>query len=800
MELQIDYEFNHHHDENRDDWTVAGAIAAISKLGKERGGSFCQSSSTTTAISQPAEHYHHNSQNKVSDARLRSNSVTKTSTMIDPSPLLHAPTTSTKRTMCSEQAARLTARFDIDMSNPNQVSTRYDSLSKLMRSLKKKLNQVSELEQQVQEGGEEELTVEQREKLARRPLLEADLAVIQPALEEVEWKTVHLNLVDTNTKKVASSFSAAPPPPQSIEKEKKASVLKKEFFPAKPTNDIKSYNKKPAKDATTPPPPTKCRCNVCNITCPDESSLALHMSGKRHKNQLRRLKEDEEKETAANMMEMKRRQMIKNDLNPASPTATTTTTKRGTKKEEYPKNKKGSVWPKYSLAPPPPPCRKSVPSKQDANHDKKKSISVSSFQKILQEEEEAKIRTKVEKRSLNKCTKNEKRHSLVNPTPPKMPWTPPLNKNNKSSKECQNQRQHEFMDMLPLGWSVKTSSSGTTNPSKAATLLRNTTSSPPAASPCYDTKTSTLTTQSSPTASSFSLSSFLNKQPSPSPHIKKQPPLRKTAPVAPWSNTAQTTTPPPPPPLPNPNSFPSNTTAIDDNNTSFQPTKQQQQQPKPRKISFEQVLKNEQILKEKEGTHGVVLSEAKWYLERRERACSIEKIQEIEIEEQKMRDLIEEQKEIEKMIAKEAQEKKEMEQEKKEKKRRRRRKNRNNKTKDSGGGSGDGGGGGSLQSKKNGPMDNHEAEINKNDSKPKGTNGGGGGRRKGAKNNRKHHSTAKGSSSRNETHANTGGNDEHETNCKSGGRARCQREAPQSIDSSSVVRGKMNTAVATHVV
>jgi len=54
----------------------------------------------------------------------------------------------------------------------------------------------------------------------------------------------------------------------------------------------------------------KYKCVPCEITCPDEISLELHVSGRKHRNRLQQIEEEEKKSIAAKMMEDKKRAIL----------------------------------------------------------------------------------------------------------------------------------------------------------------------------------------------------------------------------------------------------------------------------------------------------------------------------------------------------------------------------------------------------------------------------------------------------------------------------------------------------------
>ena len=60
---------------------------------------------------------------------------------------------------------------------------------------------------------------------------------------------------------------------------------------------------------------SKFRCEVCNVSCPDNDSYTLHMTGRKHRNRLMHANKEEEKRVAEAMMEMKRMQLMEKMCN-----------------------------------------------------------------------------------------------------------------------------------------------------------------------------------------------------------------------------------------------------------------------------------------------------------------------------------------------------------------------------------------------------------------------------------------------------------------------------------------------------
>ena len=149
----------------------------------------------------------------------------------------------------------------------------------------------------------------------------------------------------------------------------------------------------------SPPPASQYRCDLCDISCPDENALTMHMGGKRHRNRAKQVEEEEKKAAAEATLEAKRRQLLAADQVEAR--AQPQTKRSPWAAESVPQ-------PRYRLEPPPPPIYESkdqTPQKP-ANHPptwtpptSSKALQLNSsggqkmttnFQSILEEEQRSK--------------------------------------------------------------------------------------------------------------------------------------------------------------------------------------------------------------------------------------------------------------------------------------------------------------------------------------------------------------------------------------------------------------------------
>jgi hypothetical protein len=219
----------------------------------------------------------------------------------------------------------------MDLSTTELVKENSIWLAKEMRGVRKKLNQIAKLEEL------EELSIvlstEQRAKVDRRPLLEAELLVYEAAYEEVELRIRELSLEDQKQRQSPQSSEDARP--QAKPKGKEAQVALK----------LSEDDEKGVKTMGLAQTQTF-SCDICGIKCPDETSFALHQNGRRHRNRVAHVAGEERKIAAASIVEQHQLEQVR------AASATTPNVKK----------KKKNVWgvpngqPKYKLPPPPHPA------------------------------------------------------------------------------------------------------------------------------------------------------------------------------------------------------------------------------------------------------------------------------------------------------------------------------------------------------------------------------------------------------------------------------------------------------------
>jgi len=264
----------------------------------------------------------------------------------------------------SERCIMLTT--NMDLSTRELVQEKYDSLTKEMRGLKKKLNQISRLEGLQSEDDPENITLlsmEQQEKVARRPQLESEMCIFEPALQRVERRMMQFNL------RLRTMSSGGQDETTELEtREDGGTEVKK----ALPTTEEEPQKKVPEANDEAKAPVASFRCGTCNITCPDQTSHALHMNGRKHRNKVTQQTEKEKEKAAEAMMQEQLRQQM-DELKPAEAQKVDVSAPLAWSKTKAPP--KSSVHPKYKLPPPPNTAREIVDTKPK------------SFQEIMAEEE-----------------------------------------------------------------------------------------------------------------------------------------------------------------------------------------------------------------------------------------------------------------------------------------------------------------------------------------------------------------------------------------------------------------------------
>jgi hypothetical protein len=224
----------------------------------------------------------------------------------------------------------------MDLSTTELAQEKSTWLAKEIRGVRKKLSQISKLRES--EAKSIVLTSDERAKLERRPVLEAELHIYQTALEEVE-KRIHELLLESQEKSHAAKANDAV-------KEMEADVVLQKKEMALESKDDLDTDKGVALHS-------KFTCAVCSIKCPDKTSFELHQNGRKHRNRVAQVEEEEKQKAAQSIMAKKKfgpESMLKDPPPPVQPVI---------------KNAWGnsnSPQPKYKLPPPPHPVVAQVPT------------------------------------------------------------------------------------------------------------------------------------------------------------------------------------------------------------------------------------------------------------------------------------------------------------------------------------------------------------------------------------------------------------------------------------------------------
>ena len=228
-------------------------------------------------------------------------------------------------------------------------------------------------------------TPQRKSRVAKTPLQEIDADMLAKSMEAKCKITAGILLQTKSASKAIVSVESGAAEKKSFKNDKKSSEDEDLNGPTSSSVASSQY-----------------RCALCDVMCPDENALTMHMGGKRHRNRAKQVEEEEKKVAAATILEAKHRQLLATDrveerAQPQSKTSPWKTSAEPTSQ------------PRYRLEPPPPPVyeskvealrtpRKGLPSWSPASAKplptggvdgaKKKALN---FQDIL--EEQAMVKT-----------------------------------------------------------------------------------------------------------------------------------------------------------------------------------------------------------------------------------------------------------------------------------------------------------------------------------------------------------------------------------------------------------------------
>ena len=222
------------------------------------------------------------------------------------------PRTLVRGESASSRCLELTT--DMNLETKELARSKEARLSKEIRAIRKRLSQIAKL------GARAEATLspEEEEKLSRKSQLEADLKAFEPAFDAVRRKVEELCLAESKTTPNEKPCEA----------------------------DGKNSSEKPPASTSS----TSIRCDDCKVTCTDQKNFQMHVSGRKHRNRLAQVADEEKKQAALSMMADQQRQRLQGNLKP-EPVAN-------------PPNiwnrRRSKAQPKFNLPPPPIPVPDSI--------------------------------------------------------------------------------------------------------------------------------------------------------------------------------------------------------------------------------------------------------------------------------------------------------------------------------------------------------------------------------------------------------------------------------------------------------
>jgi alpha-tubulin suppressor-like RCC1 family protein len=249
---------------------------------------------------------------------------------------------------CSDRCIELTSKMNI--WSKELAEAKLACFSKELRGVRKRLDQIDKLESTINHASSL-LRPEEQLKISRRPQLEADLLIFEPAFRVVEKRLKEI-LLDEKLIVVDEK------------KDSMEAIVKK---------DIVILEEPSSSSSAT----VRFRCDICHVTCPDKTSYELHMTGRKHRNRLSQVADEEEKNKTVSMIEERQRQILLGSAEGAS--------RKTAPKPSSPwqGEQKRSTQPKFKLPPPPHPLPDTVASPTSSNV---KTASSKGLRGIMEEE------------------------------------------------------------------------------------------------------------------------------------------------------------------------------------------------------------------------------------------------------------------------------------------------------------------------------------------------------------------------------------------------------------------------------
>ena len=223
-----------------------------------------------------------------------------------------------------ERYEELTTNMDI--ATIDLAEAKLLCLTKEARAVRKRLAHISKLESS--HDNLICLTNEQKQKVARRYQLEMSLKKLDPAVQIVEERLRSFRLLENHERMMKDE-----PDTEDVGVSNENCVDDNE--------DTSKYEGKSTEKGSL-------RCEICAITCPDSKSFQLHMSGRKHRNRMEQVDNDQTKLAAASIVEEHHKQLLLQSLDaPTEP--------KHEKNCAWGQTAKAAVKPKYTLPPPPHP-------------------------------------------------------------------------------------------------------------------------------------------------------------------------------------------------------------------------------------------------------------------------------------------------------------------------------------------------------------------------------------------------------------------------------------------------------------
>jgi len=158
---------------------------------------------------------------------------------------------------------------NLDLTEEAEIKSKHVALTKEMRGNRKRLGQITKLR------SKKDLTSEEREKIARKPLLESDLGVLEAALAKV------VRLMEQRNMTIGHKQST--------------------------TNDTTESKEEAKEECKEADDPAEFHCELCDVVCPDRNHLDLHMNGRKHRNRVQQLEEEENRSVTESIHENSQR-------------------------------------------------------------------------------------------------------------------------------------------------------------------------------------------------------------------------------------------------------------------------------------------------------------------------------------------------------------------------------------------------------------------------------------------------------------------------------------------------------------